>query len=112
MLKNRNLAPNVQPLRPKKKIQKQDRGYGLKKLAQMTLGSGNLQQAVLLPEGEDVNEWLAMNSIEFYNQINILFGVVQGFCTQQSCPIMSAGSKYEYLWADGNNVKTPLKVSA
>ena len=25
---------------------------------------------------------------------------------------MSAGPKYEYLWADGHNVKTPLKVSA
>jgi len=25
---------------------------------------------------------------------------------------MSAGPKYEYLWADGQNIKTPLKVSA
>ena len=25
---------------------------------------------------------------------------------------MSAGPKYEYLWADGHNIKTPLKVSA
>ena len=25
---------------------------------------------------------------------------------------MSAGPKYEYLWADGHDVKTPLKVSA
>ena len=25
---------------------------------------------------------------------------------------MSAGPKYEYLWADGHNVRTPLKVSA
>lgn len=34
------------------------------------------------------------------------------FCTPESCPVMSAGPKYEYLWADGTNVKTPLKVSA
>ena len=34
------------------------------------------------------------------------------FCTTESCPVMSAGPKYEYLWADGTNVKTPLKVSA
>ena len=71
-----------------------------------------MQQAVLLPEGEDINEWLAMNTIEFYNQINILYGVVQGFCTEATCPTMSAGAKFEYLWADGNNVKTPLKVNA
>ena len=25
---------------------------------------------------------------------------------------MSAGTKYEYLWADGNKTQTPLKVSA
>lgn len=25
---------------------------------------------------------------------------------------MSAGQKFEYLWADGQNVKTPLKVPA
>lgn len=34
------------------------------------------------------------------------------FCTSESCPVMSAGPKYEYLWADGTNVKHPLKVSA
>ena len=34
------------------------------------------------------------------------------FCTCENCPIMSAGPKYEYLWADGSSVKTPLKVSA
>ena len=34
------------------------------------------------------------------------------FCTVESCPVMSAGPKYEYLWADGTNVKHPLKVSA
>ena len=33
----------------------------------MTLGSGNLEMAVELPEGEDLNEWLAVNTIEFYN---------------------------------------------
>jgi MOB kinase activator 1 len=36
----------------------------------MTLGSGNLEMAVELPEGEDLNEWLAVNTIEFYNDSN------------------------------------------
>jgi len=27
-----------------------------------TLGSGNLRLAVALPEGEDLNEWVAVNS--------------------------------------------------
>jgi len=78
----------------------------------MTLGSGNMQLAVELPAGEDLNEWLAVNTIEFYNEINVLYGILMEFCTAESCPTMSAGPKYEYLWADGHNVKTPLKVSA
>jgi MOB kinase activator 1 len=78
----------------------------------MTLGSGDMQLAVELPAGEDLNEWLAVNTIEFYNEINVLYGILTEFCTTESCPTMSAGPKYEYLWADGQNVKTPLKVSA
>lgn len=34
----------------------------LKRYAEATLGSGNLRVAVVLPEGEDLNEWLAVNS--------------------------------------------------
>ena len=68
-------------LKPKKKIDKNQRGYGLK-------------------------------TIEVYNEINLLYGVLAEFCTVETCPLMSAGPKYEYLWADGANVKTPLKVSA
>ena len=96
----------------KKKISSGNRGYGLKQIAQMTLGSGNIDLAVELPKGEDLNEWLAVNTIEFYNDINLLYGMLIEFCTKKSCPVMSAGPKYEYLWADGSNVKTPMKVSA
>ena len=95
-----------------KKITKNSRGYGLKQIAKMTLGSGNIEIAVELPNGEDLNEWLAVNTIEFYNDINLLYGMLVEFCTKESCPVMSAGPKYEYLWADGSNVKSPLKVSA
>jgi hypothetical protein len=34
----------------------------LKKHIDATLGSGNLREVVRLPVGEDVNEWLAVNS--------------------------------------------------
>ena len=30
----------------------------------MTLGSGNIDLEVELPKGEDLNEWLAVNTIE------------------------------------------------
>jgi MOB kinase activator 1 len=35
--------------------------YQLRRFAEETLGSGSLRKAVRLPEGEDVNEWLAVN---------------------------------------------------
>lgn len=35
--------------------------YQLRQFAEATLGSGSLRKAVKLPDGEDVNEWLAVN---------------------------------------------------
>lgn len=94
--------------KPRKDVQEGSKQYQLKKYAESTLGSGNLKQAVQLPEGEDLNEWLAVNStkrvwlmrdsslaaVDFYNQINMLYGTINEFCTPQTCPVMSAGPKY------------------
>lgn len=78
------------------------------KHAAATLGSGNLRNAVQLPEGnfnfnqkvsllmfliegEDPNEWIAVNTVDFFNQINMLYGTITEFCTEDTCCIMSAG---------------------
>lgn len=37
--------------------------YQLRQFAEATLGSGSLRKAVKLPEGEDLNEWLAVNGM-------------------------------------------------
>lgn len=37
-------------------------GSQLRRHIDATLGSGNLKEAVKLPPGEDINEWLAVNS--------------------------------------------------
>lgn len=53
-------------MKPASKNIKQDKTskyYHLKQIAQMTLGSGNMNLAVELPNGEDMNEWLAVNAI-------------------------------------------------
>jgi len=86
--------------------------FELHKHLQATLGSGDLSQAVKLPPGEEIDEWIAVNVLDFFNQINLLYGSITEHCSKDTCPIMSAGPKYEYLWADGVKVKKPMKVSA
>lgn len=95
-----------------KKIPEGSRQHDMMKHAAATLGSGNLKLAVQLPEGEDLNEWIAVNTVDFFNQINMLYGTITEQCTTESCPVMSAGPKYEYHWADGTTVKKPIKCSA
>lgn len=70
-----------------------------------------------LPEGEDLNEWLAVNGaysaympltvdgalffffpnddgfatvVDFYNQVNLLYGSITEFCSPVTCPEMKA----------------------
>ncbi|PJF33211.1 MAG: hypothetical protein CUN57_02760, partial [Phototrophicales bacterium] len=85
--------------KPKKNIPKGTKRYDLHKYAKATLGSGNLKIAVKLPDSEDKNEWLAVNTVDFFNQINLLYGSITEYCTPESCPTMNAGPKYEYYWA-------------
>lgn len=98
--------------RPIVRIAPGARGYNLLQKAQNTLGSGDLLQAVELPSGGDLNEWLAVNIISFYNEINVLYGVLTEYCTRENCPAMSAGSKYEYLWADRSEANSRRSISA
>ncbi len=42
--------------------------YQLRQYAEATLGGGSLRKIVKLPEGEDENEWLAVNSENFRTQ--------------------------------------------
>ena len=55
-------SKNAKTFRPKKNIPEGTNQYELKKYVDATLGSGNLRQAVVLPAGEDLNEWVAVNS--------------------------------------------------
>uniref|UniRef100_A0A1I7ZMK1 MOB kinase activator-like 1 n=1 Tax=Steinernema glaseri TaxID=37863 RepID=A0A1I7ZMK1_9BILA len=74
----------------------------LLKHASSTLGSGNLREAVKLPQGEDLNEWIAVNIVDFFNQTCMLYGTISEKCTSGTCPKMCAGPKYEYYWSDGH----------
>ncbi|KUI62382.1 putative maintenance of ploidy protein mob1 [Cytospora mali] len=86
--------------------------YQLRQYAEATLGGGSLRKIVKLPEGEDENEWYAVNMVDFYNQINLLYGAITEFCSPQSCPEMKATDEFEYLWQDNENFKRPTKMAA
>ena len=60
----------------------------LRQFARETIGSAQLKEAVVCPEGEDINEWLAVNTVDFYNQVHLIYGTITEFCTPSSCPIM------------------------
>jgi len=83
----------------------------IKATMKATLGGGELRKTVVLPEGEDLNEWIAVNTVHFYNAANMIYGTCAEFCTDESCPTMSAG-RNEYLWKDGGKYKKPTRVPA
>eukprot|EP00461_Guttulinopsis_vulgaris_P004662 UN04664 len=74
-----------------------------------TLGTNNLQESVKLPPNTDLNEWLAINTVDFFNELNLIFGTIEQSC---NCPKMTAGEEYNYLWQDNVKYTTPTEVSA
>lgn len=98
--------------KPIKSHESNGKRHKLSEYAKATLGSGNMRSAVMLPKGEDLNEWLAVNTVDFFNEISLLYGTLSEFCLPSTCPVMSAGPAYQYLWADKTTYKTPVKVSA
>ena len=77
-LTHQRCAPSAPPPqhRPKKNAPVGSKGAALKQHIHATLGSGNLREAVLLPPGEDLNEWLAVNTVDFYNAISMLYATL------------------------------------
>jgi MOB kinase activator 1 len=64
-----------------------------------TLGSGNLRAAVVCPDGEDKSEWIAANTVDFFNEISLLYGLCQ---VEASEKYTQAGEGFppgfEYRW--------------
>ncbi|PVU95645.1 hypothetical protein BB561_001682 [Smittium simulii] len=110
---------------------------GLRDFAEEALGKESLKYAVVLPEGEDLKEWIAYHSLEpeydnkmckmiaklygiknnfvvvdFYNHISVLFYAVEHQCTEEACPVMSASLRFQYLWTDSKNHPKPTKLPA
>eukprot|EP01104_Vermistella_antarctica_P009118 TRINITY_DN2324_c0_g1_i1.p1 TRINITY_DN2324_c0_g1~~TRINITY_DN2324_c0_g1_i1.p1 ORF type:complete len:223 (-),score=51.03 TRINITY_DN2324_c0_g1_i1:735-1403(-) len=97
----------------KKKIPKGTLRHTLKKTMRASLGAGlNIGEVVKLPPGQDKHEWIAMNTMELFNTVDLIWDLVGHACSPDSCPKMDASSTVTYLWADGVKIKKPIDVPA
>lgn len=107
------LRLNKSTIRPIKNVPNDHRGYDTFRSIKGTLGGmGATAESVDPPPGQDVNDWIAMNLIEFYNQLNMFFTAISDECTQESCPKMCSGPNYVYLWQDEDQYKKPTELPA
>jgi len=73
------------------------------------LVKGNFKTIVMLPKYVDIMEWVAVNIFDFFQNLNMFYGVISECCTQQSCLTMSAGPSLNYTWInqDRKSVQLP-----
>jgi len=50
--------------------------------------------------------------VDFFNRINLLYGILTDVCSPTTCPTMSGGPRYEYLWQDGGKYRKPTRLPA
>jgi len=107
----RDLTRRDATLLPPRKLPVNSRYNTLLLSRQKTLGSKDLGDQVKLPPGANYEEWLAITTLDFFNELNLLVGAIQDLCTETTCPAMCAGP-WIWLWADGHKIKEPTKMSA
>ncbi|KAI9357037.1 Mob1/phocein [Zopfochytrium polystomum] len=66
----------------------------------MKLEIKDYKQICILPRHMDLNEWLAVNTFDFFNYTNLFYNALSEFCTSSVCPTMSAGPGHEFTWTD------------
>ncbi|CEQ40977.1 SPOSA6832_02642, partial [Sporobolomyces salmonicolor] len=76
---------------PTKGQQTNDRLYLCLPFVKAALVKGNFKTIVALPKYVDVNEWVAVNLVDLFNNLNLFYSVVTEFCTVENNPTMSAG---------------------
>ncbi|KAH9817657.1 Mob1/phocein [Melampsora americana] len=77
------------------------------------LVKGSFRTIVSLPRYCDVNEWVAVNLVDFFNSLNLFLSVTPECCTGTSCPTMSAGPGMDYTWTSTTGgTKKQVKVPA
>lgn len=56
------------------------------------MARGQQYVVFILPHGCDLTFGIV---VDFYNQINLLYGAITEFCSPQSCPEMKATDEYD-----------------
>lgn len=113
MIMPKHVLSEKHSLRPPKKHTYGTQTWNLHRHIKDSMASGlDLIECVKLPEGYQLHDWVAVHVIDFFNEITLLYGTVSEFCTPETCPQMSAGPCYTYLWADGVQQVEPLTLSA
>jgi MOB kinase activator 1 len=105
---NGNKNSTFKPVKSHKNAKREN----LHDLTMRTLGSGLMRATVALPHGEDLQEWIAVNVVDFFNEVSLIWGIV----LETELPSYKAGEGFpvgfEYLWADGVVIKKPIRCSS
>ncbi|KAI7948945.1 hypothetical protein MJO29_010610 [Puccinia striiformis f. sp. tritici] len=77
------------------------------------LVKGSFWTIVSLPQYCDVNEWVAVNLVDFFNSLNLILSLTTECCNVNVCPTMSARSGMDYTWTSmTGGTKKQVKVPA
>ena len=94
------------------KMQSNDKRVALSTSTRSTLGTGNVKDAVKLPTDEKLEEWLAANTVDFFNEISLVWGLVVD--ASDGVPECAIGEGFppgfEYRWTE-NVKKAPTRTS-
>ena len=97
------------PVKAHKNKKRQD----LSTMKKTTLGTGSMLATVVLPPGEDLNEWLAVHVVDFYNDVSLMYGLVADDAGKMFTGQGEGFPQgFEYRWADGVSVKKPIRCSS
>lgn len=100
---------NVTTMKPIKKLPKGTLRHDLHIKIKDDINNGDILNAVKCPEGQNINDWIAVNCFDLFNEINLTYSSITALCTESTCPMMNGGPKMEYVWVENGK---QLRLSA
>ncbi|ELP83843.1 hypothetical protein EIN_197860 [Entamoeba invadens IP1] len=95
----------VMTMKPIKKIPKGTPRHDLHIQVKDGVNSGDLLRAVKCPVGQNVNDWVAVNCFDLFNEVNLTYSSITALCIASKCKTMSAGPKMEYVWMENGETQ-------